>query len=238
MSGPLPRMWSGVAFVGKFWTPVLLLGSSLLIAIPIRDLASILYFVALVVPLASLGLYYLLVPVQLRVGESTASFRRWFRWSTLRLDEISSARMCFFMLGAARIAGQPRSLIFFLEPENRHLLDLALREHAPRNDGTQTAGALRQQRRFVKDFLLGLLGLTIALFIKLNHPLPARLSGLSPGMPSWLGLLHSFEDHHARLIAASAIAFVAVLVKAKRLSSFERGIASMLIGVAAAAFFS
>lgn len=230
----LPKMRSGIAFGGKFWVSLLLLVCSVLVAVPVVDLASLLYFLILVVPLASAGLFFFLVPVQLRVNGSSVAYRRWFRWNRFPKEDLLSARMFFLAFGAADISGQSRRLIFFLEPENRPIVGLPQKEGAREASRSDLAVILGEQRQAVKDIVLGALGTILALFVNLSHPLTIAAYGPRRIGAPWLNAMYLFEDHHTHLIALVAIVSLVILIRARHWKGAERGIASILIGIAAA----
>lgn len=92
----LPKMWGGSAFVGKFWLPTILFGASwLLAARPIPNLFSVLFSLALVVPMILIAVFFLMVPGQLRLEGDTLGYRKWFRWQIFQSSQVEKVSEAF-----------------------------------------------------------------------------------------------------------------------------------------------
>jgi hypothetical protein len=114
--------WSGIAFAGKFALPTLLLVGSWIAAFPIHDKVTALLFLIIVVPMVSVAIFLLLVPGQLRTEKQVILFRRWLHWRTLPVESIEQIQRSVSVFGIIRLVGTHQTLLFFIEPENRHLL--------------------------------------------------------------------------------------------------------------------
>ena len=214
----------------------MLFTASLLVSVPIRDAASVEFNMLIVIPLTAVGLFFLLVPVQLRADRSTVAYRNWIRWRTGPLEEVDSVRMFLIGLGVARISGQKKRLIFFLEPPNRYLLGNPLRDPGvgSRSPQNELPSIVSRQWQAILDVAVGALGGGVA--FATSMVMPSQLSSplvSPPNIPSWLAAVLNFEDHHQAILLVGTIVALVIATERKRSKGPERVIAYFMIGMAA-----
>lgn len=223
----LPKMWFGPALVGKFGAPAILFwGAGLVMSWPSVDFEMVIYRLLMILPLVLAGLFFLFVPVQLRGDGQTVAYRRWLDWAELPPCEIRS--LCMFNLGEVAIIGTKKKLVFFLEPENRPLLDKRLKSSraAPLcTSEVEAPSPLGTASRTILDVVATSLGVLAEIFA------PTIQSG-RPG-PPWLTPLWNVEDHYFPAIAALGVVAILMHIRAKRPRGVERTIYLLFVGVLA-----
>jgi hypothetical protein len=222
----LPKMWSGSAFVGKFWLPLILFGgAALVIASPITDFGMLMYRLMIVVPVVLAGLFFLLVPVQVRGEGPRVAYRRWFHWTDLSVREIKSLHM--LSLGKVTTFGPKRELFFFIEPANRHLLGQGSQSDRAAMPitavGAVPSSAFGSTSQSLGDLLAGSLGLLVELLaptVPLGHP-----------GPRWMAPLWSFENQYYIAMAVFGVIMIFIYIRTKSLAGARRALYVFFIGM-------
>lgn len=226
-------MW-GSAFWAKFWLPAMLFGASLIVAtFPIHNLFSALFSLVLAVPIVLTGIFFLVVPGQLRTDGDTVCYRKWFRWQIFPSGQVEEISKAFLSLGALKVEGQPMRLIFFIEPENRDLLGFGQHGAESLQTWMDRAAARHKHAHPIVYVLAGVSGFVTTMLLS-QIPQPQTGSG----GPSWLVMITDFETHHAVVLGIIMVLFLLItLIRGVRMNRSERGVVAFLIGVAVAGFF-
>jgi hypothetical protein len=228
-------MWGGSAFVGKLWLPAILFGASwLLAATPIRNLFSALFSLVLAVPIVVTGIFFLVVPGQLRSDGDTVCYRKWFRWQIFPSGQVEEISKTFLSLGALKLEGQPERLLFFVEPENRDLLGFGQHGAESLQTWMDRAAARHKHVHPIVYVLAGVGGFVTTMLLS-QIPRPQTGSG----GPSWLVMITDFETHHAVVFRIIMVLFLLItLIRGIHMKNrSERGVIAFLIGFVVAGFF-
>lgn len=225
--------WSGVAFAGKFGMPLILLVGSWLAAFPIRDPVTMIIFLLTIVPMALAGVLLLLVPGQLKSEGRTIMFRRWFRWQTLPTDEIEAITIVVSVFGSVRFAGTAKKLIFFVEPENRHLLGFGAHSESLETRLNTSATHIEYPYDIV-DVLSGGVGFVTGIFwLSLAPPFASGET-----LPRWFIPVFNFEGRHPHVLTVLAILILLTsLLRGERKRRSQRVLAFYLLGIMVSRFF-
>jgi hypothetical protein len=225
-----------MAFVGKFWTSLFLIACSLLVATLVSNVASLVFFLLVGVPLAAAGLFFLSVPAQLRVEGDSVGYRRWSRWKVAPLEQFELFRSFLIAFGLAKISGQSRPLIFFLDSENRYLLDRHQRNPSGHtsNGPKDLSPTVEQQNDSIYAAFVASLGFAAQRITKVMSPgFPLSI----PDSKSILDRFYQLQFSHPHLVAVLVITALLMFMRVRHMSIGERLIIFFVLGIAAGDLF-
>jgi hypothetical protein len=221
-------------FVGRVWLPAVLFGASWMIAtFPIHNLFSALVNLVMAVPLVLIGIFFLVVPGQLRPDGDTLCYRKWFRWQTFPFGQVEEISKAFLSLGALKLEGQPERLLFLIEAENRDLLGFGQHGAESLQAWMDRAAARHKHAHPIVYLLAGVGGFVTGMLLS-RIPQPQT----SSGGPSWLVMITEFETHHAvALRVIIVLVLLTTLIRGVHMKRSDRGVIAFLIGLVVAGFF-
>jgi hypothetical protein len=230
----LQKIWAGSSIMGKVWLPAMLFGVSWMVAkSPIHNLFSALFNLVLAVPLVLLGIFFLVVPGELRPDGDTICYRKWFRWQIFPSGQVEEISKTFLSLGAIKLEGQPERLLFFIEPENRDLLGFGQHGAESLQAWMDRAGARHKHAHPIVYVLAGVGGFVTGLLLSRIPQLQTGSSG-----PSWPAMITDFENHYAIVLKIVIVLVLLVpLIRGVHMNRSERGVVAFMIGFAVAGFF-
>jgi hypothetical protein len=220
----LPKTWSDNVFILKVFFPLGFLAFAGIFASGANhNLFSAIFFFVVFVPMIAAGVS-LLRTVQLRSDGRVIGYRRWFRWQILPLSDIEEIRGGIWVVGAIRLAGH-RKLHFFVEPENRDLLDFKAGSAESLESRMNPPVADDGPDRPILYVLAGIAGFAIETILPVMPPADFSQNGWL-----WLDEYVKFLDRHSSFLAGLMLVALGWRIREKKLKFPERLILAIIIG--------
>lgn len=224
MKGHFMRAWTGPAITAKVFIPLALAFISGLVALPIRDVFTAVWFFLVVLPAAGTAIWLFSNIGEIRPSANGVLYRKWVRWQHIPSSQISNVVRVFPCFAALVLEGHVR-LFFFPDPDTRRVVrSLPAALHSDRAT-TQPADAARVPFTMILlgvfSFLIGI-GSGIAIWAVRRSAAPYHVRSSS---------LALIESRYLPLFVGVSVLYLTSLVIARRLKPRELYISLALIGL-------
>jgi hypothetical protein len=215
--------WSGPALTAKLFLPIILLVIVGIIAAPLDNAWADAWNLFAAAPIAGLAIWLFATIVELRPTEGGVRYRKWIRWNSIPLSEITDI-VRVFPCFAAVIPNDGRRLYFFPDPDtSRGLRPLSDR-------GCMNVGGVdrRKQISWHMRILVITFGVVVGVLGRhLTHPLADH--NAESQSPIVLG-----EQRYLPFFVGASLVYLIMSVAGQRLRGSELYISLALIGLGSA----
>jgi hypothetical protein len=220
------RTWSGPAITAKVFIPLALAFIAGLIAIPIRDAFTAIWFFLVVLPVAGAAIWLFSNIGEIGPSSNGVLYRKWVRWHYIPSREISNV-VRVFPCFAALVLDEHVRLFFFPDPDTRRLiqsLPAAVQSNDAKPPNAETIPVPQKAGSLLRGTISFLVGVGSGLAI-------AAIRGSAGHHRAESSAFTSFESRYLPLFVGVGMLYLTGLIIARRLKARDLHLSLAMIGL-------